>query len=86
MPTTSPTLERTRLERQDARERVSGRVIDSLFQWQRALLAQRGAFAGSKESIDATLRLAEAEAALDVLTGGWFGAWVARQTGAAESR
>ncbi len=81
-----PTLERTRLERQDARERVSGRVIDSLFQWQRALLAQRGAFAGSKESIDATLRLAEAEAALDVLTGGWFGAWVARQTGAAESR
>jgi hypothetical protein len=74
-----PTLERTRLERKDARERIAGKVIDSLFQWQRALIAQRGALAGSKESIDATLRLAEAEAALDILTGGWFGGWVAQQ-------
>jgi hypothetical protein len=74
-----PTLERTRLERQDARERVAGKVIDSLFQWQRALIAQRGAIAGSKEAIDASMRLGEAEAALDILTGGWFGGWVARQ-------
>ncbi len=81
-----PTLERTRLERQDARERISGKVIDCLFQWQRARIAQRGAAAGSKEAIDAGLRLAEAEAALDVLTGGWFGGWVARQTPAAEAQ
>src|SRR5208283_571079 len=54
-----PTLERTRLERQDARERISGKVIDCLFQWQRARIAQRGAVAGSKEAIDARLRLAE---------------------------
>jgi hypothetical protein len=74
-----PTLERTRLERQDARERVAAKVVDSLFQWQRALIAERGAIAGSKEAIDASLRLAEAEAALDILTGGWFGGWVARQ-------
>jgi hypothetical protein len=74
-----PTLERTRLERQDARERVAAKVVDSLFQWQRALIAERGAVAGSKEAIDASLRLAEAEAALDILTGGWFGGWVARQ-------
>jgi hypothetical protein len=79
-----PTLERTRLERQDARERISGKVIDCLFQWQRARIAQRGATAGSKEAIDAGLRLAEAEAALDVLTGGWFGGWLARQAPAAE--
>jgi hypothetical protein len=75
-----PTLERTRIERHDARERVSGRVIDSLFQWQRAVIARRSALAGSKELIDATLRMAEAEAALDVLTGGWFGGWVVRQS------
>ena len=80
-----PTLERTRLERQDARERISGKVIDCLFQWQRARIAQRGAVAGSKEAIDARLRLAEAEAALDVLTGGWFGGWVARQAPATEA-
>jgi len=75
-----PTLERTRIERHDARERVSAKVIDTLFQWQRAEIARRGALLGSKELIDATLRLAEAEAALDVLTGGWFGAWLARQS------
>jgi hypothetical protein len=74
-----PTLERTRLERQDARERVASRVLDTLFQWQRAYIALRGAAAGSKEAIDASLRLAEAEAALDVLTGGWFGDWAGRQ-------
>jgi len=77
-----PTLERTRLERQDARERISGKVIDTLFQWQRGLIARRGALAGSKEAIDAGLRMAESEAALDVLTGGWFGGWLARQPGA----
>jgi hypothetical protein len=75
-----PTLERTRLERQDARERVAGKVVDSLFQWQRARITEQGALVGSKEAIDASLRLAEAEAALDILTGGWFGGWVARQT------
>jgi hypothetical protein len=74
-----PTLEKTRLDRQDARERIAGRVVDSLFQWQRALIAERGALVGSKEASDASLRLAEAEAALDILTGGWFGGWVARQ-------
>jgi hypothetical protein len=74
-----PSLERTRLERQDARERIAGKVIDTLFQWQRALVAYRGAITGTKEAIDSRLRMAEAEAALDVLTGGWFGGWVSRQ-------
>jgi hypothetical protein len=78
-----PGLERSRLERQDARARISAKVIDTLFQWQRALVAQRGALPASKELIDATLRVAESQAALDVLTGGWFGGWLARQ--AAES-
>jgi hypothetical protein len=33
------------------------------------------ATAGSKESVDSALQAAEAEATLDVLTGGWFGGW-----------
>jgi hypothetical protein len=65
-----PTLERTRLERQDARERIAGKVIDCLFQWQRAKMAQRAAAAGSKEAMDAVLRLAEAEPGRPARGGG----------------
>jgi hypothetical protein len=71
-----PTLERVRLERQDARTRVAGKVLDALFQWQRAWLSVHVATPGSREATDATLRLIEAEAGLDVMTGGWFGAWI----------
>jgi hypothetical protein len=67
-----PTLERVRLERQDARARVATRTLEALFVWQRAAVAEAGAAAGSPESVDAELRAAEAEATLDVLTGGWF--------------
>jgi hypothetical protein len=67
-----PTLERVRLERQDARARVATRTLEALFAWQRAGVAEAGAAAGSAEKVDAELREAEAEATLDVLTGGWF--------------
>ena len=67
-----PTLERVRLERQDARARVATRTLEALFAWQRAGVAEAGAAAGSPEKVDAELREAEAEATLDVLTGGWF--------------
>jgi hypothetical protein len=67
-----PTLERVRLERQDARARVAARTLEALFAWERARVAEAGAAAGSPEKADTQLRAAEAEATLDVLTGGWF--------------
>jgi hypothetical protein len=72
-----PSLERLRLDRQDARSKVAGRVLDALFQWQRAWLAVHKATPGTREATDATMRLIESEAGLDVMTGGWFGAWAA---------
>jgi len=70
-----PTLERVRLERQDARARISARVLDALFAWQRAWLELAASIDGSREQMEAAVRMAEAEAALDVLTSGWFGSW-----------
>lgn len=67
-----PTLERVRLERQDARSRLATRVLEVLFAWERAQVAAAGAAAGSPEQVEARLRVAEAQATLDVLTGGWF--------------
>jgi hypothetical protein len=81
-----PTLERVRLERQDARTRVAGKVLDALFQWQRAWVSVHVVTPGTRESTDATMRLIEAEAGLEVMTGGWFGAWVARLTGPTQSQ
>jgi len=69
-----PTIERVRLERQDARTRVATRVLEVLFTWQRARVAAAEAPTGSRELVEARLRVAEAEATLDVLTGGWFSA------------
>jgi hypothetical protein len=67
-----PTLERVRLERQEARARIATRTLEVLFAWQRAALESGGAVAGSREQIEANLRADEAAATLDVLTGGWF--------------
>lgn len=78
-----PAFERIRLEHHDARMRIASRVLEALFQWNRAWLEVRWAQAASREAreppnrpsrdeIEAQLRVAEAEAALDVLTGGWF--------------
>ncbi len=73
-----PTLERVRLERQDARSRVATRTLEALFAWQRAAVAEASAVAGSPEKAEAEIRAAEAEATLDVLTGGWFSSQDAR--------
>jgi hypothetical protein len=67
-----PTLERVRLERQDARARIATRALEVLFTWQRATVEGALAVDGSREQIELRLRAAEAEATLDVLTGGWF--------------
>ncbi|HSO34103.1 MAG TPA: hypothetical protein VLT33_16325 [Labilithrix sp.] len=78
-----PAFERMRLERHDARARIAGRVLEALFHWQRAWLEVRWAQAASREAreppnrpsrdeVEASLRVVEAEATLDVLTAGWF--------------
>lgn len=67
-----PALERLRLERQDARARLSRRTLDVLFAWQRAVVDLQAALPGSSDEIEARTRVLEAQATLDVLTDGWF--------------
>lgn len=73
-----PAFERMKLERHDARSRIASRTLEALFHWQRAWIDLRAlppASRGTRDEVDAALRVLEAEAALDVLTGGWFTAW-----------
>lgn len=74
-----PSFERMRVDRQDARARVAAKVLEALFHWQRAWLALRFAEreprATAQEEAELVLKVAEAEASLDVLTAGWFSAW-----------
>lgn len=74
-----PSLERVRIERIEARARLAGRVLEELARWQRAWVDLREASIDTAEGLDASLRMADAESALDVLTAGWFGAWRARE-------
>jgi hypothetical protein len=67
-----PTLERVRLEREQARSRVGTRAIEALFAWQRAEADLDLAAAGSREQSEARLRVSESAALLDVITDGWF--------------
>ncbi len=67
-----PTLERVRLERIEARARVAAKILDILFQWQRALADERDSTPSTREELDAHMRALEAEIALDVLTAGFF--------------
>jgi hypothetical protein len=67
-----PTLERTRMERQEARSRLATRTLEVLFAWQRAVVDAESSQAGSREELDAWLHASEAQATLDVLTDGWF--------------
>jgi hypothetical protein len=68
-----PTLERVRLERQEARGRLGTHVLELLFAWQRALFDLASTPSGSRSEMEAVLRRFESEVALDVLTSGWFG-------------
>lgn len=65
------------------RARIGGRVLEALFHWHRAWLEVRWAQAASRDAresptrpsrdeVEASLRVMEAEATLDVLTSGWF--------------
>ena len=62
-----------------SRSRIASRILEVLFQWQRALLDAKAAVAGTREETESTLRTLEAEATLDVLTNGWFSAWKKEQ-------
>ncbi|WP_394826369.1 hypothetical protein [Pendulispora albinea] len=70
-----PAFERMRFERHDARTRLAARVLTLLGQWQRAWVDARLSAPDSSESLETGLRLSDAEAALDVITGSWFGRW-----------
>lgn len=70
-------LERLRLERIQARERVTQRVIEEIARWSKATADERDSPDGTDARSDATARRVGAQMALDVWTGGWFSARLA---------
>lgn len=68
-------IERVRMERAAARSKLAARVLQALFEWQRAHALELDPLLASQEHLAAVLRALEAEATLDVLTDGWFGRW-----------
>jgi hypothetical protein len=72
-------LERMRHDRAEAASKLAGRVLELLFAWQRAVLAQSAPESSPEAALAATLKAIEAQGALDVATGGWFSRWRAKQ-------
>lgn len=68
-------VERLRLERERAAERLTARVLERLFAWH--LATSRLAEADDDQRLRLDLERLAAEVELDVLTGGWFGARLA---------
>jgi hypothetical protein len=66
-------LERVRLERVEVRARTAAKVLQVLFEWQRARALVEEPTLSSAEHFAAVLRELEASAILDVMTDGWFG-------------
>ena len=65
-------LERLRLERIEARARITQRVIDEIARWSKATAEERDTPEGTDARADATARRVSAQMALDVWTAGWF--------------
>jgi hypothetical protein len=65
-------VERLRREHATDLARLAAKVLDVLFTWQRASVRVFDPKATAEELEQATFVRAEAEATLDVLTGGWF--------------
>jgi hypothetical protein len=65
-------LERLRLERIEARTRITQRVIDELSRWSKATAEERDSPDGTEQHAEATARRVSAQMALDVWTAGWF--------------
>jgi len=68
-------VERLRIERERAAERLTARVLERLFAWH--LATSRVAEADDDQRLRLELERLAAEVELDVLTGGWFGARLA---------
>ncbi len=65
-------VERLRAERSDVAGRLTNKVLEALFAWQRALLAKDDLNLPDDDRRHAAISAMEAEVTLDVLTGGWF--------------
>jgi hypothetical protein len=72
-------IERLRIERERADERLVERVLALVFAWERAGRRLLAPDTEAEARDRAELERFEAEAALDVLTGGWFAAEIARR-------
>ena len=68
-------VERARLDRSELRSRTAAKVLQALFEWQRAYVLSQDPALPAEDRFSAALREAESSAILDVMTGGWFGAY-----------
>jgi hypothetical protein len=73
-------LERLRLERIEARARITQRVIDEIARWSKATAEERDSPDGTDQKADATARRVAAQMALDVWTAGWFSEYLEGKT------
>jgi hypothetical protein len=69
-------VERLRVERLEARAKITQRIIDEVARWSRALAEERDEPDGSQARLDAMIRRTSAQMALDVWTDGWFTAFL----------
>ncbi|MRG95241.1 hypothetical protein [Polyangium spumosum] len=74
-------LERLREERAAARHKLEARVLDALFAWQRARVVRDDPAEDPEARARAELAVMEAEATLDVLTGGFWSRWKTSRLG-----
>jgi hypothetical protein len=68
-------IERLRQERADARAKLTARVLEALFAWQKAIAQAANPAASPEERLAAELKRVECEATLDLLTRAWFTRW-----------
>jgi len=68
-------VERARLDRSEQRLRVAAKVLQALFEWQKAYAMLQDPALPSEDRFSGVLREAESSAILDIMTGGWFGAY-----------
>jgi hypothetical protein len=68
-------VERARLDRTELRSRIAAKVLQALFEWQKAYAAAQDTTLAAEDRWAATLREAESCAILDMMTGGWFGSF-----------
>lgn len=66
-------VERLKIDRAEAAARLSQRVMETLFAWQKASLVAEDPNALPEDRELAAIGKLEAEVTLDVLTAGWFG-------------